>query len=610
MDGCAWLNWLMVTARHSQDQCHRVEGKGLDMNHKRTPFSAFVEDSKFKLSRSQPHPEVPMVVSARAFGQCLLALLWLALPAFAQQVSLAPAKTASIVEEALNRGIEMERESAWIDAIQHYEASLRQNPGEAQLRRRLQIARLHHDVVRRTSDSAIEQIINTTSPTTVLDLYSEILARLEMSYVDNIQLTEIVRGGTAYLEVALMEPEFIKAHVNPARKENIERFRTGIHRVTLAKSINSRMEARTIVSQAADIAQSELGIKPTTTIMQFVLGAVGLLDPYSAFLSPAELSEVESQIEGNFVGLGVALEPHVVPLRILNVIQGGPAREAGLLPEDRIVEIGSVVCSDIGADKAADLLRGPEGSQVRLLIERASGEQFTKVVSRRRVEVPSVEDAHMIENDNKVAYLKISSFQKTTADELDRALWTLHQQGMQSLIIDVRGNPGGWLDASVAVADRFLTEGGIVSTRGKNGIENQNYVAHRSGTWQVPLVLLIDEQSASASEILAGAIRDNNRGKLVGTTTYGKGSVQGLFHTKGLNCGIRLTVSKFYSPSGRAISEQGVQPTTPVLKLEQPHFVAKQSYESPNAKTDRALRVAIEEARSSTVAGLAASRAR
>jgi carboxyl-terminal processing protease len=176
--------------------------------------------------------------------------------------------------------------------------------------------------------------------------------------------------------------------------------------------------------------------------------------------------------------------------------------------------------------------------------------------------------------------------------------------------MDLRDNPGGWLDASVAVADRFLSEGGIVSTRGKNGIENQNYVAHRSGTWQMPLVLLINEQSASASEILAGAIRDNNRGKLVGCTSYGKGSVQGLFHTKNLNCGIRLTVSKFYSPSGRAISEQGVQPTVPLAKVEKPHFVARANYDAPDAKSDQALKIAIEEARASTMVGLVSTKAR
>ena len=335
-----------------------------------------------------------------------------------------------------------------------------------------------------------------------------------------------------------------------------------------------------------------------------MFGAVGLLDPYSSFLSTTELNEVESQIEGNFVGLGIALKPHEVPLHVLSVIPNGPAMEAGLQPGDQILEIGSAVCTEVGAERAADLLRGPERSHVRLLIARQDGTQFERVVARRRVEVPSIENVNLLDTSAGVGYLKISSFQKTTAAELDEALWSLHRQGMQSLIIDLRGNPGGWLDAAVAVADRFIQEGGIVSTRGKNGIENQNYTANRSGTWQVPLIVLIDHESASASEILAGAINDNRRGLLIGTTSYGKGSVQGLFHTKALSSGIRLTVSKFYSPSGTAISERGVTPNIRVDE-ETPadHAVVKPVLGPDNtvlkpgvAEGDKALQIAVQQA--------------
>ncbi|MEZ6135399.1 MAG: S41 family peptidase [Pirellulaceae bacterium] len=529
------------------------------------------------------------------------------------QLQTAPASTPVVDANAvLKTGIDLEKKRQWIEAIQHYEAAVRSLPDHSEIRRRLLISRLHFDVVRRSSDIAVRDMISSVSEAQALDLYAEVLARLEMSYVEPLEMTTIVRGGTAYLEVALTEPEFIETHLANISADRIESFRTSIHRVTLATPVQNRFEARAAVAQAATVAQKSLGIRPTATIMQFVFGAVGLLDPYSSFLSSAELNEVESQIEGNFVGLGIALQPHEAPLRILNVIPGGPAIEAGLESGDLILEIGSVNCEDVGAERAADLLRGPEQSHVRLLVKKANGSLVDQVVARRRVEVPSIENVHMADPSAGVAYLKISSFQKTTADELDDALWKLHHQGMQSLILDLRGNPGGWLDASVAVADRFLAEGGIVSTRGKNGIENQNYTANRSGTWQVPLVVLIDDQSASASEILAGAIRDNRRGTLVGETSFGKGSVQGLFHTKSLGSGIRLTVSKFYSPSGRAISEQGVQPN--IIVTDEPstknanlanqsagnsHFVAKVT------GGDEALRVAIEHARSRSLSAAA-----
>ncbi len=537
---------------------------------------------------------------------CCVVVVGLGSTVSAQQLSNpAPQVASDAVDSQLRIGIEHEQNQRWLEAIQHYETATRKYPDHAELKRRLLISRLHYDVLRRCLDVTMLDNLKQASVQDVLELYSEVLARLEMSYVDPLEMTQLVRGGTAYLEVALTEPKFIEAFLNGQNAQVIEQFRTNIHRHTLSRPINNRFEARSIVASAAANAEKQIGLSPTITVMQFVFGAVGLLDPYSSFLSTTELNEVESQIEGNFVGLGIALKPHEVPLYVLNVIPNGPAMEAGLQPGDSILEIGSVRCADVGAERAADLLRGPERSHVRLLVSRQDGTTFERVVARRRVEVPSIENASLIDSASGIAYLKISSFQKTTANELDEALWTLHRQGMQNLIIDLRGNPGGWLDAAVAVADRFIQEGGIVSTRGKNGIENQNYTANRSGTWQVPLILLIDHESASASEILAGAINDNRRGLLVGSTSYGKGSVQGLFHTKALSSGIRLTVSKFYSPTGAAISERGVQPNIPV-ELDTPaeRVAGKPVVGGDGAalmpidlKSDKVLQVAIEQAR-------------
>ncbi len=525
----------------------------------------------------------------------------------AQQLSSAsaPQVVSDVVDTQLRTGIEHEQNQRWLEAIQHYEVAARKFPDHGELKRRLLISRLHYDVLRRCLDVTMLENLKQASVQDVLELYSEVLARLEMSYVDPLEMTQLVRGGTAYLEVALTEPKFVDAFLAGQNPQVVEQFRTNIHRHTLSRPVNNRFEARSIVASAAATAEKQIGLNPTITVMQFVFGAVGLLDPYSSFLSTTELNEVESQIEGNFVGLGIALKPHEVPLYVLNVIPNGPAMEAGLQAGDSILEIGSARCEDVGAERAADLLRGPERSHVRLLIARQDGTTFERVVARRRVEVPSIENANLLDTASGIAYLKITSFQKTTANELDEALWTLHRQGMQNLIIDLRGNPGGWLDAAVAVADRFIQEGGIVSTRGKNGIENQNYTANRSGTWQVPLILLIDHESASASEILAGAINDNRRGLLVGSTSYGKGSVQGLFHTKALSSGIRLTVSKFYSPTGAAISERGVQPNIAVeADVPGEHAVVKPILGGDGAvlmstdlKADKVLQVAIEQAR-------------
>jgi carboxyl-terminal processing protease len=217
------------------------------------------------------------------------------------------------------------------------------------------------------------------------------------------------------------------------------------------------------------------------------------------------------------------------------------------------------------------------------------------------VEVPSVEDARIIDPQRGVAYLKLTSFQKTTSRDIDTALWKLHREGMRSLIIDVRGNPGGLLTASVDVADKFVTDGVLVSTRGRSAREDFDYKARRVGTWQVPLVVLIDRDTASASEIFAGAIRDHHRGEVVGERSYGKGSVQGIFPLEGHGAGIRLTTAKFYGPSGQAISKQGVTPSIAVQTTAKPDSTGQFVVDTPARDTvliagiDAAKRLAMPE---------------
>ena len=181
-------------------------------------------------------------------------------------------------------------------------------------------------------------------------------------------------------------------------------------------------------------------------------------------------------------------------------------------------------------------------------------------VRRRRVEVPSVDQVSIVDPQYGVGYFRLTCFQKTTARDLDAALWKLHREGMKSLVIDVRGNPGGLLVSAVEVADRFVERGVIVSTRGRSPQEDFTYSAHEQAKWQMPLVVIIDQDSASAAEIFAGAIRDHHRGTIVGVRSFGKGSVQGIFPLEESNAGVRLTTAKFYSPSGRPYSRVGVEP--------------------------------------------------
>ena len=204
-------------------------------------------------------------------------------------------------------------------------------------------------------------------------------------------------------------------------------------------------------------------------------------------------------------------------------------------------------------------------------------------------------DTGTIDGAYGIGYIRLASFQKNTNKDLDAALWNLHRLGMRSLILDLRGNPGGLLTAAVAVADKFLTQGNIVSTRGRNPQEAFRYDAHRAGTWRVPQVVLIDGDSASASEILAAAIRHYRRGTVVGCRSYVKGSVQGIFPLSTAGTGIRLTTAKFYSPAGQPISHVGVD--ADIVVQQAARVTTDGSQALPKARSDAALNAAVSAAR-------------
>ncbi len=461
-------------------------------------------------------------------------------------------------EEVLRVGKALEQQRRWQEAIQHYEKSLKLLPLNKQITERMQISRVHLDVTRRYADrSFIESVERSTSAQSI-EVYQDVVSKLETYYVDSIDYYKLALYGTAFLEVALTEREFIQKHLSKTPAASIENFRRNVHRLVFGKKVGNANELKNLALLVASEAQEQIGLMPTATLFEFISGSVGLLDPYSSILTPGEYREIMSQIEGNLIGLGVELWAEGNELRIVDVFKGSPAAQAGLLPGHYILEVDGQTIVSIGAKRAADMLRGPENSSVKLVISSGGDQSVAIDVVRRRVEIPSVSSAEM--RNGQIGYIRITNFQKTTVNEVSRALFDLSSQGMKSLVIDLRRNPGGLLESAVELADYFIVRGGIVSTRGRNTSENRNYTAHAAGTWDMPLVVLIDAESASASEIFAGAIRDHDRGYIVGQISYGKGSVQGVFPSERGIGGLRLTVSRFYSPSGTAISQRGITP--------------------------------------------------
>ncbi len=461
-------------------------------------------------------------------------------------------------EEVLRVGKALEQQRRWQEAIQHYEKSLKLLPLNKQITERMQISRVHLDVTRRYADRSFIESVERSTPAQTIEVYQDVVSKLETYYVDSIDYYKLALYGTAFLEVALTERDFIQKHLPKTPAASIENFRRNVHRLVFGKKVGNANDLKNLALLVASEAQEQIGLMPTATIFEFISGSVGLLDPYSSILTPGEYREIMSQIEGNLIGLGVELWAEGNELRIVDVFKGSPAAQAGLLPGHYILEVDGQTIVSIGAKRAADMLRGPENSSVKLVISSGGDQSVAIDVVRRRVEIPSVSSAEM--RNGQIGYIRITNFQKTTVNEVSRALFDLSSQGMKSLVIDLRRNPGGLLESAVELADYFIVRGGIVSTRGRNTSENRNYTAHAAGTWDMPLVVLIDAESASASEIFAGAIRDHDRGYIVGQISYVNGSVQGVFPSERGIGGLRLTVSRFYSPSGTAISQRGITP--------------------------------------------------
>ena len=496
------------------------------------------------------------------------------------------------VEQILVSGKTLEDQGLWGEALSSYQSALKQAPSNEKLKTRRAVSRIHYDLERRYSDASFIETIQSTDPQTAMSVYSEVLLKVESYYVHSPDWADLASYGLTSLEVALMTPEFVAENLPGVTNEQIKLEIIRNRKLADQTIVNSREDTYHFASNIAHSLQNNLGMAPQATTYEFICGAISALDPYSAFMSSNQYSETMSQIEGNFVGLGVELRTHSDDLEIVSVIPGGSADKGGLIKGDRIIAVDQEHVPTIGSEKAADMLRGIEGSFVSLTIDRGAGPRQLRL-ERRRVEIPSVDQVSIIDNQNNVGYIRLTNFQKTTARDFDAALWKLHRQGMRALIVDVRGNPGGLLSASVEVADRFVTSGTIVTTRGRNTMENYTHRANLERTWRVPLVVLVDENSASASEIFAAAIRDHKRGKIVGTRSYGKGSVQGIFPLNVSGGGVRLTTAKFYSPTGQAISEVGVNADYEVVQQGKVNSDSSDEFED----NDAGLRMGIEVAR-------------
>ncbi len=295
-------------------------------------------------------------------------------------------------------------------------------------------------------------------------------------------------------------------------------------------------------------------MKDEEIIRKAVEGALSTLDPHTCYLNEKALSALKDHTDGEFGGLGIEIIVDEKFIRIISPVDDTPAYDAGLKSGDLIISIDDECIAGISAEEAVAKLRGKPGSKVKLKIKRQDKTPFDITVKRAMIKIKSVKTEVL----NNIGYVRISTFDKNTSTLLKKFL--TETKGLRGIILDVRNNPGGLLDEAVEVSNMFLKGGKIVSTKGRTEANSQEFVADDKDLSEgIPLVVLINNGTASAPEILAGALRDNHRAIIVGTRSFGKGSVQKVIPLSEKTA-VKITVAKHYTPSGECIQAQGISP--------------------------------------------------
>ena len=288
-------------------------------------------------------------------------------------------------------------------------------------------------------------------------------------------------------------------------------------------------------------------------VYQAIGGMLQTLDPHSNFMDPRSYAQLRERQEGRYYGLGITINVIDGRITVMSIFEGSPAFRTGLRRGDVIAEISGEDATDMTSDEAVSLLRGPRGSSVDIAIRRAGYEVLIDLsVERDEITIASIQGAFMA--DDRTAYVRMRDFSETTGRELRETLDELKTQGMERLMLDLRDNPGGPLDQAIRVSNEFLPRGDlIVYTRGRVSNSDQDYHAREESEFtELPLVVLVNRNSASASEIVSGAIQDHDRGLIVGETTFGKALVQSIYRVSH-GAGLALTTARYYTPSGRMI---------------------------------------------------------
>jgi carboxyl-terminal processing protease len=470
-------------------------------------------------------------------------------------------------DQLLRRAEEFEAKQQWRDACAIYDQLLTQNRNALDIRDRYQKCLRHLHQVRRHREPSFRQALgNLKLPSQSLKIYEQVLEVLRAHYVEmpRTEPAELFRQGLLELRFALEDDAFTQEYLIGVKPEGLAAF-AKVLREWNSAGIQSRADARKQLFKIVESARDELGLAPAVVVFEFICGACNSLDEYTAYLTPTQLKEVQACLRGKSASIGLELAVLDQKIVICQVHPDGPAARL-LKVGDRLVRIDHQAVDPALPGEARARLRGDSGSTVEIEV-MSSGDMLSRALrfERQPLLMPSVEVEP--EPRNGVGYIRILGFTETTPQELKDGILRLQGAGMKALILDLRGNPGGLFKSATEIAEMFLPEGLIVHTQSRQKEFNETVRSHNVNALNLPLVVLVDGETASSAEILAGALKENERARLIGQPTFGKGSIQWVVPLKSPASGVRITVARFISPSGQPYTGRGVIPHLLVEQL-------------------------------------------
>lgn len=512
--------------------------------------------------------------------------VWLLIPGEpAHSAALSPERAKHLRQQAE----EHERVRDWEKACEAYETLIRLGHNSPELRSRWRKALRHYQQVRRHRDDLTYRTdILTLQLPHALRLYDAVVFNLLEGSLgkDKLAVARVFRKGLEEFANALDDPVFCRIHLDTRRQQDTRKFRADLQQwVRWQASIVSREQAVEAVRRAAMQALTALKLSPTVTVMEFACGACHAVDDYTAYLTPSQFSELADLLKGEYIGVGLQVSAANGRVLIVDIQEGSSAADPKqvnppLQRGDLVLSIDKRPTATLGAETVVKMLEGEPGTTVELIVSGPNGmAQRPLVLIRRPILLRSVFYPDAFQS-GAVAYLQLTCFQDTTLHELDVALVELEKRGMKALLLDLRGNCGGLFEVAVEVARRFLAHGVIASTEHQEPGRSMTYHAQNPSALTIPLVVLVDGETASAAEVLAGALKENGRARLVGQTTFGKGCLQeprplpayGMLKVPPRQSGkstggLRVTVARFFSPAGHPYSGRGVAPHVRVERL-------------------------------------------